>query len=138
MAGAAVTLRAADPDAKATGWVGDADPDQLRILAAASARPPALVVVGVAGTGKTRTAAMIIRREIDTGGRVLVLTRQRYGVRRLWAELADAGDGVGARVPLAGAGADGRWGAGEGAGAEDGAVLDRHRRAMVEPFGAWG
>ncbi|MGW9205405.1 hypothetical protein ACWGR4_00255 [Embleya sp. NPDC055664] len=94
-----MTLRAADPDAKATGWVGDADPDQLRILAAASARPPVLVVVGAAGTGKTRTAAMIIRREIDTGGRVLVVTRQRYGVQRLWAELADVGVDVGARVP---------------------------------------
>ncbi|MFI1579104.1 hypothetical protein [Embleya sp. NPDC020630] len=136
LAGAAVTLRAGDPDAKATGWVGDADPDQLRILAAASARPPVLVVVGAAGTGKTRTAAMIIRREIDTGGRVLVVTRQRYGVRRLWAELADVG--VGARVPRAGSGAGGRRGASEGAGADDGAVLDRHRRAMVEPFGAWG
>ncbi|MGW1994690.1 hypothetical protein [Embleya sp. NPDC001921] len=162
LAGAAVTLRAAEPDAAVVGWVGDADPDQIRVLAAASARPPALVVVGAAGTGKTRTAAMVIRRELDAGGRVLVVTRQGYGARRVWAELASVG--VGAGDGLAGAGAGGghagagagrvgpggggAWrGGGPGTGAGLGAAgdcdadevsLDRHVRSMVEPYGAWG
>ncbi|MFI6978209.1 hypothetical protein ACIBSV_06390 [Embleya sp. NPDC050154] len=89
LAGAAVTLRAAEPDAAVVGWVGDADLDQIRVLAAASARPPALVVVGVAGTGKTRTAAMVIRRELDAGGRVLVVTR--LGMRARWSRRTGLG-----------------------------------------------
>ncbi|MFF7242903.1 hypothetical protein ACFZBU_03280 [Embleya sp. NPDC008237] len=147
LAGAATTLRAAEPDAAVAGWVGDADPDQIRVLAAASARPPALVVVGAAGTGKTRTAAMVIRREQDAGGRVLVVTRQRYGARRLWAELARSGVTSGLAGMGAGAGGDDATragvGAGDGLGAgsdgdADGPLLDRHLRSMVEPYGAWG
>lgn len=164
LAGAAVTLRAAEPDAAVVGWVGDADPDQIRVLAAASARPPALVVVGAAGTGKTRTAAMVIRRELDAGGRVLVVTRQRHGAQRVRAELAGVGVGAGpgngpasagAGGGLAGAGAGlvrpgggvGGRGVGPGTGAglggagdcdADEVLLDRHARSMVEPYGAWG
>ncbi|MEU0937832.1 hypothetical protein [Embleya sp. NPDC005971] len=145
LAGAETTLRAAEPDVTAAGWVGDADPDQIRVLAAASARPPALVVIGAAGTGKTRTAAMVVRRERDAGGRVLVVTRQRYGARRLWEELARAG-ATGGRAG-AGVACGGRASGGVPAGDAvaavadhdaDGRLLDRHRRSMVEPYGAWG
>ena len=65
---------------------------------------------------------MVVRRERDAGGRVLVVTRQRYGARRLWEELARAG-ATGGRAG-AGVACGGRASGGVPAGNAVAAVAD--------------